>query len=59
MTARRDAPVGKRVKLEAKKNKWRVAISVVDNAGFLVAFHRLEWTAQSIGTSTALHVQYP
>jgi glc operon protein GlcG len=29
---------------EAKKNKWPVAITVVDNAGFLVAFHRLDNT---------------
>jgi uncharacterized protein GlcG (DUF336 family) len=57
MTARRDAPVGKRVKLEAKKNKWPIAITVVDNAGFLVAFHRLEWTAQPTGTAKALHDQ--
>jgi glc operon protein GlcG len=30
--------------VEAKKNKWPVAITVVDNAGFLVAFHRLDNT---------------
>ncbi len=29
---------------EAKKNNWPVAIAVVDNAGFLVAFHRLDNT---------------
>jgi glc operon protein GlcG len=29
---------------EAKKNHWPVAIAVVDNAGFLVAFHRLDNT---------------
>ncbi len=29
---------------EAKKNNWPVAITIVDNAGFLVAFHRLDNT---------------
>jgi uncharacterized protein GlcG (DUF336 family) len=29
---------------EAKKNNWPVAITVVDNSGFLVAFHRLDNT---------------
>lgn len=29
---------------EANKNKWPVAIAVVDNAGFLVAFQRLDNT---------------
>jgi glc operon protein GlcG len=30
--------------VEAKKHDWPVAITVVDNAGFLVAFHRLDNT---------------
>lgn len=30
--------------LEAKKNHWPVAITVVDSSGFLVAFHRLDNT---------------
>ncbi len=30
--------------VEAKKNNWPVAIAVVDNAGFLVAFQRLDNT---------------
>lgn len=29
---------------EAQKNKWPVAIAVVDGSGFLVAFHRLDNT---------------
>ena len=29
---------------EARKNEWPVAIAVVDGAGFLVAFHRLDNT---------------
>ena len=29
---------------EAKKNNWPVAITIVDNSGFLVAFHRLDNT---------------
>lgn len=29
---------------EARKNNWPVAITIVDNAGFLVAFHRLDNT---------------
>lgn len=30
--------------VEANKNKWPVAIAVVDNSGFLVAFHRIDNT---------------
>jgi glc operon protein GlcG len=30
--------------VEAKKHNWPVAITIVDNAGFLVAFHRLDNT---------------
>ena len=30
--------------VEAKKNNWPVAIAVVDGAGFLIAFHRLDNT---------------
>ena len=29
---------------EARKHNWPVAVTVVDNAGFLVAFHRLDNT---------------
>ncbi|WP_422927863.1 GlcG/HbpS family heme-binding protein [Singulisphaera sp. PoT] len=29
---------------EAKKHNWPVAIAIVDNSGFLVAFHRLDNT---------------
>ncbi len=29
---------------EARKNKWPVAIAVVDGSGFLVAFHRIDNT---------------
>jgi hypothetical protein len=38
---------------EAEKNKWFVAITVVDSGGFVVATHRLEWLDWTAGAWAA------